>query len=316
MQKRYSDKVAKDWHAYLKAQEKLKALPAAGAKATTPRAVYTASFAGTDDWSYERAKLRSRYIGDLKRQGDSATLLDAMSSNLQGANEFSELIAFCESEGKMRKALDYALKARKLFPGDWRTEEDLLRCYERDGWDAEALAIRRARLEKQPTVDNFALALQSAEAAGQDITQYRAALYEWAAERELQAQTAKTLSYRPMPANPGRNVTTRVQWLLHEKKIGDALALVQSPHTCNDDLLYEISQIIRSDQPEQALALLHRVFAFQMPRASTPYAEVLRLVKEIGLMMPQPENRQWLARVRAEYKAKRNFIKGMDAMKL
>lgn len=316
VQKRYSDKVAKDWHAYLKAQEKLKSPPAAGAKATSPRAVYTASLAGADDWSYERAKLRSRYIDDLKRQGDSAAVLDAMSSNLRGANEFSGLIAFCESIGKLREALDYALKARKLFPADWRTEEDLLRCYERDGWDAEALVIRRARLEKQPSVDNFAAVLRSAEAAAQNITQYRAALYEWAAERELQAHTVKTFGYRVLPANPGRNVSTRVQWLLHEKKIGDALALVQSPHTCNDELLYEISQKIRSTQPEQGLALLHRVFAFQMPRATTPYTEVLRLVKEICLLMPQPENRQWLARVRAEYKTKRNFIKGLDAMKL
>lgn len=316
VQKRYSDKVAKDWHAYLKAQEKSRALPAENEKAAAKRAVYTASFAGADVWNAERSMLRSRYMDDLKRQGDSAAVLGALSINPQGAHEYVELIAYCESAGKMREALDYALKARKLYPADWRTEEDLLRCYERDGWDAEALVIRRLRLEKQPNVDNFASTLKSAEAAGQNITQYRAALYQWAAEREAQTETAKSTGYRPLPANAGRNVSTRVRWLLHEKKASDALALVQLPHTCEAGLLYEISQKVHVEQPEQALALLHRVFAIQMPRASTPYAEVLRLVKEIALMMPQTDRRQWLVRLRAEYKAKRNFIKGLDALKL
>jgi hypothetical protein len=308
--------VAKDWHAYLKAQEKSRALPVAADKAAAKRAVYTASFVGVDAWNPERAKLRSRYVDDLKRQGNSAAVLDAMSTSPQGAHEYSELVVYCESIGKMREALDYALKARKLYPVDWRTEEDLLRCYERDGWDAEALVIRRSRLEKQPSVDNFAAVLKSAKAAGHNIAQYRAAIYQWAEEREPQTEAVKSPGYRTVPANPGRNVSTRVRWLMHEKKTCDALALVQPPHICNADLLHEISQEVRAEQPEQALALLHRVFAFQMPRASTPYVEMLRLVKEIAVMMPEIERGQWLARVRAEYKAKRNFIKGLDAMKL
>lgn len=316
VQKRYRDRVAKDWQAYLKAQDKSRALPAVEANATAARAVYAASFASDAAWNPERSKLRTRYMDDLKRQGDSAALLDALSSNLEGAHEYGELIAYCETLGKTREALEYALKARKLYPNDWRTEKDLLRCYERDGWDAEALVIRRQRLEKQPSVENFAAALKSAEAAGQNLTQYHEALFQWAADREVQTEAPKSPWYRPLPANQGRNVSTRVQWLLYEEKTSDALALAQAPHTCEAGLLYEISQKIRTERPEQSLALLHRVFAYQMPRASTPYAEALHLVKEIAQMMAQPDRGHWLARMRAEYKAKRNFIKGLDALKL
>ncbi len=51
-----------------------------------------------------------------------------------------------------------------------------------------------------------------------------------------------------------------------------------------------------------------------MPGASTPYREVLHLVKETASRMLPPERCQWLAQLRAEYKAKRNFIKGLDAI--
>jgi hypothetical protein len=60
--------------------------------------------------------------------------------------------------------------------------------------------------------------------------------------------------------------------------------------------------------------LLWRVFAATMPGASTPYREVLHLVKETASRMLPPERGQWLAQLRAEYKAKRNFIKGLDAI--
>jgi SWIM zinc finger len=310
VQKRYSERVAKDWAAYLKT---LATTPAVAQK----RTVYAASFSGTASaWDPVRSKLRARYINDLKRQDDSVAVLDVLSSNPASANEHSELIAYCESLGKMREALDYALKARKLYPSDWRCEEDLLRCYERGGWDAEALAIRRARLEKQPSVDNYAAVLKAAKAAGQDLATYRETLYQWLAELEVQTEKPKAPWFRPLPKDQGRNVTTRVQWLLFEKDIDAAVALVQAPHTCDAQLLYDISKKIQVKQPDQALVLLHRVFVHLMPRASTPYTEELRLVKEIAPLMPQPGRGQWTARLRADYKLKRNFIKGLDALKL
>ena len=50
-----------------------------------------------------------------------------------------------------------------------------------------------------------------------------------------------------------------------------------------------------------------------MPNASSPYAEVLAIVKEAAARMEPLPRAQWLAYLRAEYKAKRNFIKELPA---
>jgi tetratricopeptide (TPR) repeat protein len=327
VQHRYHERAAKDWHAYLKSLDKPVAQteeesgkggkagkagnPGKAGKAT----VYAGSLQDVDRWDSVRDTLRRRYLASLKMQGDHAGVLDALSSHPRGAQEHSELVAYCELIGKTREALAYAQAALKLFPTNWRTEDDLLRCYERDGWDEEALAIHRHRLEYRPSVEYFDTVLKAAKAAGRDVQAYRESIYQWAAEREVQTEKPQPPWYHPLSSEQGRQVTTRVQWLLHEKRLDEALTLVQPPHTCDSDLLYEISKKIQKTKPSDALTLMHRVFAFKMPRASTPYTEVLRLVKEIAPLMPQPERGQWLARVRAEYKIKRNFIKGLDALK-
>ncbi len=312
VQQRYHERAAKDWHDYLKSLEKAAPTKPSGDK----RKAYATTFANTERWDYARYKLRTRYLNSLKSQGDSAAVLDTLQTNLRGESEHHELIAYCESIGKTREALEFALAARKLYPDDWRTEADLLRCYERDGWDAEALAIHRQRLERDPSVEHFAAVLKAAKAAGREMASYRSALYDWAAQCEVQTEKPKAPRFRPLPASQGRDVSTRVKWLLHEKKNDEALALVQPPHICACALLNAIAHKIRNDKPAEALALLHRVFAIQMPIASTPYTEVLRLVKDIAPLMQQPERGQWIARIRADYKIKRNFIKGLDALKL
>lgn len=312
VQRQYSERVGKDWHAYVKS---LSATPKPADAKSKPVARAASIARGGGAWDPVRAKLRKRFIDDLKRQGDGAAVQEALAASADGAGEHSELVAWCESLGKTREALDYALRARKLFPNDWRSEEDLLRCDERDGWDNEALAIRRSRFEKNPGVQQFDALLKAAGAAGLDVSAYRESLDHWAAERERQSQEPQPPWFRPVPANQGRLVTTRVRWLMHEKKWDQALALVQPPHACDGELLYQLAQKVRKNHPQKALALLQRVFASSMPKASTPYAEELQLVKEVAQLMAQPDRGQWLARLRAEYKIKRNFIKGLDALK-
>jgi tetratricopeptide (TPR) repeat protein len=312
VQQRYHEQAAKDWHDYLAAKNKAASVGLPGNKKKTS----AASLVDTDRWDYARSKLRRRYIDSLKQQGDSAAILDVLLTDLRGANEYSELIAYCESIGKTDQALGFAIAANKIYPDDWRTEADLLRCYEQSGHATEALAIHRQRVERIPSVEHFAAVLKAAVAAGQDKIRYRIALYEWAAQREVHTEKSKALWHRPQTAEPGRDTSIRVQWLLYERQFHIALSLVEPPYTCKASLLHTLAREVRENQPDYALALLHRVFACEMPQASTPYREVLGLVKEITPLMPQPERSQWIARLRADYKIKRNFIKGLDAMKL
>lgn len=307
VQQRYSQRVQKDWLAWVAAH------PDDAVKGAAKKGV---TLGGR--WDYERSKLRRRYLEDLKRQGDALAVMEAMRASLCEAYEHCELVAYCESVGKTREALQYAQAAYKLFPKDWRVEADVLRCYERDGWDAEALAIRRKQLEKNPSAEHFHAVLKAAKAAGQDVQAYRDALFDWAAEQELHTEPRALVGYqrRIVAQAAGRNVSVRVAWLLSEKAWEQALQLVQPPHVCAPDLLQTLAKKLPKAQAMQAVALLQRVFAVAMPGASTPYTDVLALVGDIAARMePEPRD-HWLAWLRAEYKAKRNFIKGLDALRV
>ena len=300
LQEAYSRKVLADWQAYR---------PPAPAK--PGESAYGLSY----EWDYVRARLRNRYLEDLQHQGDPVAAIEAMRSSLQDASEHGELVAYCEKAHKFREALQFAQAAFKLFPADRRCENDLLRCYERDGWDAEALALRRKQLEASPTPAHFLAVLQAAQSAGKDRATYRQALYHWAAQRELAPPAAHSrLMARHQAQADARNVGTRAQWLLAEGLVDEALALVQAPHVCHPNILQDIARKLPAAQSEAAVALLLRVFAAEMPNASTPYREVLGLVHDICKRMDSQPRKHWLLHLKIHYQAKRNFIKGLEGL--
>jgi hypothetical protein len=300
LQEAYSRKVLADWQAYR---------PPAHAKQA--QSVYGLGY----EWDYARTRLRTRYLEDLQHQGDPVAAIEAMRSSLQDASEYGELVAYCEKVHKFREALQFAQAAYKQFPEDRRCENDLLRCYERDGWDAEALALRRKQLEASPTPAHFLAALQAAQSAGKDRAAYRQALYQWAAQQELGPPPAHSrLIARHQPQGGARNVGTRAQWLLAEGLVDEALALVQAPHVCHPNVLQDIARKLPAAQNEAAIALLLRVFAAEMPHANTPYREVLGLVHDICKRMDSQPRKHWLLHLHANYKAKRNFIKGLEGL--
>ena len=321
VQARYSQRAAKDWHAWVASHRAKTEASASEPKKSGNKTIRVVSTTGAYHVDYERTRLRRRHLDDLKRQGDTQAVIDVMRTSLEGANEHSELVAYCETLGKTREALQFAQTAYKLFPTDWRSEADVLRCYERDGWDAEALAIRRKQLEKSPTVEHYKAVLKAAKAAGRDAAAYREELFAWAQAREVE-QGLRTMGgrsspwARSAPGISGRHVGTRAQWLLADGKLDEAFVLVQPPHVCEPELLRTIAHKLPPARDAEAVPLLLRVFAVAMPSASTPYKNELALVAETASRMKQPERGQWLALLRAEYKPKRNFIKGLDALKI
>jgi hypothetical protein len=94
----------------------------------------------------------------------------------------------------------------------------------------------------------------------------------------------------------------------------EALALVQAPHVCHPNVLQDIARKLPAAQNEAAIALLLRVFAAEMPHANTPYREVLGLVHDICKRMDSQPRKHWLLHLHANYKAKRNFIKGLEGL--
>ena len=76
-------------------------------------------------------------------------------------------------------------------------------------------------------------------------------------------------------------------------------------------MLSQIARHLPSEQRDQALALLLRVFGSAMQRSSSPYRDELALVEEIARRMDAARRTAWLAQLRKEYKAKRNFVRDL-----
>jgi tetratricopeptide (TPR) repeat protein len=300
LQEAYSRKVTADWLGY------------SPGPSVRPTRMLVAS---VHKWDYQRIKLRERYLEELQHQGDVLAVIEAMRSSVQGPGEHGQLVAYCETQHKFREALQFAQAAYALFPSDSRTERDVLRCYEREGCHEEALAIRHRYLEKAPTAENFLALLKAASAAGKDLAAYRMALYQWAEAKELEPKPENprlaTAATGPLPA---RQVGTRAEWLMAEGLVAQALALVQPPHAGPSGLLWRIALQLPQAQHADAVALLQRAFAEMMPGASTPYLEVLAVVRETCLRMDSQPRKHWLLHLRVQYKAKRNFIKGLEGL--
>ncbi len=288
VRQRYAERVTQDWRRWLKQNPD---------GAQTQRA--SSHVISRDD--IERSILRRRYLGVLTEQGDAQAVIEALKASARTAREWCELVEFCHAHDRQREGFQYAQEGVKRFPRDLQCEQLLLQAYERDGWDAEALALRRQQFERYPwSTEQYDALLRAAEAAGRDRAAYRDELFAWAEQREHGG--------RPAGA---RQVGLRVTWLLHEQREQEALALVQPPNVCGEDLLWQLAKRLPKAQHAQAVALLKRVFDAAMSGAQSPYARPLELVREIQRRQPASEFRPWLAWLRAIYRAKRNFIKGL-----
>lgn len=271
------------------------------------------SHPATGRYDYQRSQLRGRYLASIAAQGDPRALRDAMAASAADPGEFHDLVALCEAQGWYREAFQWAQAAAKRHPQDWRSEDDLLRCYERDGWDEEALAIWRRRLAANASPDVYQSALKAAERAGRDRAAYRAELFAWAEQREADALQARRKNpYGQQAGAMERDVSLRTAWLLADRDLEEALALVQqSGVRCAAATLETLARKLPRRHHADAAQLLRRVFAQAMESATSPYAKPLELVREILERLPSAQQAAWLAELRTRYKPKRNFIAGL-----
>jgi hypothetical protein len=282
----YSDRVAKDWHDWLKAHPEPEG-----------------------PWDPERHKRRSAYLADLLEQGDDGAALEVMRSTARLPGEWADLLQWCEQRQRWREALELAQKAYKLHPKDWRIEDTLLRCYERDGWDEEALAIWLQRLRAHPRVEHYQSVLRAAQRAGRDRAAYRDELMAWAAASEKRVLRSGFGSHAK--AKTVTDVSVRASWWLDgENDSAQALALVQQPGVrCQDSVLRRLALSLPPDQNATAVTFLQALFYENMERAKTPYQSELALVREVLQRMTAEQGTQWVAELLSQFKVKRNFIK-------
>jgi len=276
LQERYAERARADWQRWLRQHPQ-----------------------PSERYDSQRSTLRRRWLNAVSLQQDPRALLEAMHANIRGAHEFHAIVEHCETHGWYREAIQWAQTAAKHHPDVWQTQDDLLRCYERDGWDDEALQMWRKRLEKIPfSTDNYRATLAAAVRAGHERAAYREQLLAWVAEHEKPA--------------PLRDVSLRLTWLLADDDVEAALALMQqNAVTCQHELREALALRLPKAHYATAVLWLRQVFDTLMENASSPYTKPLELVRSIAQRLPQAEARAWLEQLRNTHKRKRNFVAGL-----
>lgn len=262
-------------------------------------------------WTLERMHLRQ-----LEADGDIDGALAVMREDLQRTGDYHRVTEFLERHGRLREAFINAEQACKAKPDDERLQEDLLRCYDRDGWVEEAYLLRRRRFDTSPSVERYHEVLKAGAAAARSPQALRHELQALLIVREEQALARPASRFvmhgRHAGAATGQHdVSLRAEVLCSEQRWDEALALVQSETYCRDAVLVHLARGLGAHQRAQRVALLMRVFVNQMVYAKTPYQGELARVDEIAHLMEPTQRAQWLQQLRQEYKAKRNFVRDL-----
>ena len=258
--------------------------------------------------------LERMHLGQLEAAGEVDAALAVLREGLPGAGTCQQITELLERHGRFREAFANAEQACKAHPGEHRLQDDLLRCYERDGWTSEALALRRQRFAEQPSAAHYLAVLKAGAAARLDATALRSELQAELLAIEAQAM-ARSAARPPLFAYAGhsaagqRDVSLRAEVLCAEGRFDEALALVRPPAFCREGVLAFMARRLGPAQQAARAELLLRVFDTEMARAKSPYRRALELVDEIAALLPAARRAEWLGQLRLTYKAKKNFVR-------
>lgn len=266
------------------------------------------------------------HLEQLVRTGELDEALAVLRSDLSTPWAHRRVVRFLEEQGRYREAFAAAEAAVKQHPADRFLEDDLLRCYERDGWTEEAFALRQQQFEREPTVERYQAVVAAGLAAARPGEAVRATLFEAlvAQEQRAMGEEAARMVRPPFsrvavvrrdensePARIGPDVSLRARILCSESRWLDAWAVVQPPSVCTDAVLQHIARHLPATHHPEAVRLLKQVFERVMPRSTSPYREALALVADIAARMPADQRAAWLMGLRVGFKAKRNFVRDL-----
>jgi nitroreductase len=312
---RYRSVLAAEWR---QAKDAVLALKAARPARGATRRRRAVDWLQRDESETRLGSLERLHLAQLECAGDVDGVLSVLREDLSEAHKFGAVTSFLERSNRLREAFSNAERGCKTFPDDRRLQEDLLRCYERDGWTAEAYALRRRQFDAEPSVERFHETLKAGIAANKDAAALRQELLREIAERELSAMRQNRPSLFSEPNGigraPARDVSLRAQILCFERAWGEACALVQPPAACNPIVLRHIALNLDASRREGSVALLLRVFTHAMRTASSPYRSELDLVSEIAERLDATRRSTWLAELGTQFKAKRNFVRDLPKL--
>ena len=248
----------------------------------------------------DRQAAKQAWRAHLQATGDGPGELALLREDLRSADEHLALVQALQRWGRQREAVqaaEHAFRVHPLHPG---VEAALVAVYERDGWDAEVLALRRSAFERAPSVAGYHALLQAAANAGADVARERDRC--WAALDTATGFAAETLA------------GLRLDLWRSEGRVEEALAWLAVPRAVPAAALRLWVGELPAEHDAVAAEWLKRLLADELRQARAPFDGPLGLVRDTLRRLSPEAGRLWLAWLKLEHRAQPGFVQALRAL--
>jgi len=267
-----------------------------------------------DDYDSQCWRLSEIMESLARASGDVEALVAIKARDLSFPERYLEIAKVYQNAGQPDKALAWAERGLQAFPDHYHDtlRDFLVEEYLKRGRAGDALELVWIRFTQQPRLEYYQKLHQLAEPLGLWPKLRELALAEL--EAAAQQAMAKPSLYQPKPAQPDHSERVRVA--LWEKDVDSAWQAVQTG-TCRPELRLKVADALVPTRPDAALEVyLPAVEHWVGQTNNEGYSQALGLIRKIQPLMPAESFALYLTELRNAFKAKRNFIKLLDTLKL
>lgn len=276
---------------------------------------------GQDDSEKYGKRFRVTHIMEkLARQtGDVEAVAAVMKRDLSLAYHYLQIAETYKGARQHDLALEWAERGVKAFPKrtDSRLREFLAGEYHRRKRHDEAMALIWAEFTESPALEQYKKLKDHAQRIDQ-WESWREKALDYLRSEIARAKDQRQGNRRPWYHRADHSELVRI--FLWEKDVEAAWRDAQEGG-CSNDLWLELAAKRDKDHPEDALPIYQRQIEPMLDRKSNEaYAETINLLRKVRELMVRLERKEefanYLTKVRAAHKPKRNFMKLLERASL
>ena len=271
-------------------------------------------------WHGNRYRITQIMETLARRSGDAEALVAVKARDLSSAWRFLQIAEVYREAGRADKALEWAERGLAAFPQrtDGRLREFLIGEYLQRGRGAEAMTLTWAQFAERSDLGGYTGLKATVRQADGDWPNWRDRALKHLRQDIAREFTERNKTGYARMAAPDRS--RLVEMLLSEQDIEAAWREAETGG-CRDELRLRLADLRAEDHPEDSLAIYRRQAASLIEQTNTPaYEQAMVLIRKIEPLLRNREGgaQQWsdyLAELRGKYKAKRNFMKLLSALR-
>lgn len=268
---------------------------------------------GRGDYDSRRWRITRIMENLAELSGDVEALVAVKSRDLSSALRYLDIAEIYRKHRQRDQALEWAERGVKAFPDqtDSRLRDFLAEEYLRRKRNDEAMRLIWAQFTERSGLGSYQKLHQFAQKVGLWPTFRQQALEHL--DKLIVGQTGK----RQTPYYLS-HTSVLVEIYLWEKNV-EAAWKTASRGSISDQLWLKLATAREADHPGDAVPVYRRLIDTAVAQTNnSSYEEAIKLVKRLKPLLERLENPadfgEYVALLRAKYKAKRNFIKLLDKL--